>query len=32
MYSIGMLYLKDVSTAKRLAMQKEKDTSLLKEE
>ena len=34
MYSIGMLYLKDVSTAKRLAMQKEKerDASLLKEE
>ena len=34
MYSIGMLYLKDVSTAKRMAMQKEKEreTSLLKEE
>lgn len=34
MYSIGMLYLKNVSTAKRLAMQKEKerDASLLKEE
>ncbi len=33
-YSIGMLYLKDVSIAKRKAMQKEKerDASLLKEE